>query len=208
MREFLTRISLDRCGLPSERARCDDGAVLIPLSHLIRDGRLGRARVTELGRLLARFEAQPGPMLADPSVRAMAERIVHLKRQVRDAFGEVRACSSCARGCVAPSGFFEGGRCCGTATLDVFTQPEARAMKLAGVAPPQVPAEDGDERAGCLFRSSTSCTLPIEQRPVRCVVYVCHELRMEIEETERYERIQKLRRELSETFARFEEMTR
>jgi hypothetical protein len=185
--------------------------VLVLLSHLIRDGRYGRARVTELGRLLARFEAQPGPMFADPAARALAARIIELKRELSAALSSVRACSSCARGCKTPSGFFEGGRCCGTATLDVFTQPEVRAMKMAGLAPPMEPAETGDEQAGCLFRGATGCSLSPDARPARCVVYVCHDLRFELEdafEPEAFERIQKLRRELEETFARFEALTR
>ena len=70
------------------------------------------------------------------------------------------------------------------------------------------PAEDGAENAGCLFRGSTGCSLPSESRPARCVEYLCHELRMELEDTDRNERIQALRRELTETFARFESMTR
>lgn len=182
--------------------------MLALLSHLIRDGRHGRARVAELGRLLARFEAQPGPWLADSRARALATRIVQLKRELSDALAEARACSGCARGCVAPAGFFEGGRCCGTATLEVFTQGEVRALKLAGVAPPSEPAEGGDERAGCLFRGPTGCSLEAEARPSRCLVYVCHELRIELEDTERAERIQALRRELDEAFSRFEAMTR
>jgi hypothetical protein len=207
--------------------------MLILVQHLIDAGRFDRARVAELGRLLARFEAQPGPMFADPMVRAVAERIVHLKRALSSAIGEVRACSGCARGCVAPAGnlssgrsgarvlparaseaepragqHFEGGRCCGTSTLEVFTQAEVRAMKLARVAPPSHPAEDGAERAGCAFRGAKGCSLSVEQRPMRCLEYVCHDLRMELEDTERFDRIQALRSELTATFARFEELTR
>lgn len=180
--------------------------MLVFLSHLIRDGRYGRQRVAELGRLLARFEAQPGPMFADPEVRGLALRIIELKRALSEALGEVRACSGCASGCAAPAGFFEGGRCCGTATLDVFTQAEVRAMTVAGLGAPSTPAEEGDEAAGCLFRGRTGCSLHVEQRPTRCLVYVCHELRIELEPTERYARIQRLRRELDHAFARFEEL--
>lgn len=161
--------------------------MLVLVQHLIRNGRYGRARVTELGRLLARFEAQPGPLLADPSVRALATRIAHLKRQLAEAFDEVRACSGCAAGCVAPAGFFEGGRCCGTSTLEVFTQAEVRALKLADVQPPRAPADDGDERAGCLFRGRTGCSLSPEARPTKCAVYVCLDLRVELDEAPREE---------------------
>lgn len=177
------------------------------VQHLLRGGRYGRARTAELGRLLARYEAQPGRMLAAPCARALAERIVRLKRELSDALLGVRACASCATGCVAPSGFFEGGRCCGTATLDVFTQPEVRALKLAGVAPPMEPADDGDERAGCLFRGSTGCALAPEERPARCLEYVCHDLRMELEDDGRLDRINALRRELKDAVARFEVLT-
>lgn len=182
--------------------------MLVLVQHLLRGGRYGRARTAELGRLLARYEAQPGPLLADPFARALAERIAHLKRELSEALDGVRACATCARGCVAPSGYFEGGRCCGTATLDVFTQSEVRAIKLAGVAPPSAPAEDGAEGAGCLFRGSTGCSLAPESRPARCLEYVCLELRVELEESERADRIRTLRRELSETLARFEAATR
>ena len=185
-----------------------DGPMLVLVQHLLAGGRYGRARTAELGRLLARYEAQPGRLFADPSARALAERIAHLKRQLSEALAGARACATCAGGCVAPSGFFEGGRCCGTATLDVFTQPEVRAIKLAGVAPPSTPAEDGDERAGCLFRGERGCALGPESRPARCLEYVCLELRVELEEDERADRINALRRELSDTFARFEALTR
>lgn len=182
--------------------------MLVLVQHLLRGGRYGRARTTELGRLLARFEAQPGPMLADPSVRAMAERIAHLKRRLSEALAGVRACASCAKGCVTPAGYFEGGRCCGTATLEVFTQPEVRAIKMAGVPPPTAPAEDGDERAGCLFRGSRGCALEPEARPARCLEYVCLDLRVELEDREGFDGIQALRRELADTIARFEAITR
>ncbi len=178
------------------------------VQHLIRGGRYDRARLSELGRLLARYEAQPGTAFADPMLRAMAERIVHLKRALADALGEVRACAECARGCARPSGFFEGGRCCGTSTLEVFTQAEVRAIKMAGVPAPSEPAEDGDAHAGCIFRGAQGCSISTDARPSRCLVYVCHDLRIELEDTERYERIQALRRELNDTFARFEELTR
>lgn len=177
--------------------------MLVLVQHLIGGGRYGRARTAELGRLLARYEAQPGPLLADPFARALAERIARLKRQLSEALSGVRACATCAGGCVAPAGYFEGGRCCGTATLEVFTQPEVRAIKLAGVAVPSTPAEDGDERAGCLFRGERGCSLEPESRPARCLEYVCLELRVELEESERADRIDALRRELSDALARF-----
>lgn len=172
--------------------------MLVLVQHLIRGGEWGRARVTELGRLLARFEAQPSAREAGPRARAEALRIAALKRELSEAIGEVRACGGCAKGCAAPSGVFDGGRCCGTSTLEVFSQVEVRAMKIAGVAPPREPAADGDERAGCMFRGATGCALPAEGRPAKCLVYVCHELRQELEGTPRFARVQRLRRALDQ----------
>lgn len=188
--------------------------MLVLVQHLIRSGKWDRHRASELGRLLARFEAQPGPRDVPPAARAEAARVARLKRELSQAIGEVRACAGCAKGCAAPSGVFEGGRCCGTNTHDVFTPPEVRAIKLAGVAPPTEPAADGDPRGGCIFRGARGCALEPEARPARCLVYVCHELGHELEDRddasggERHARIQALRRELDDAQARVEAMTR
>lgn len=175
--------------------------MLVLVQHLIRSGRIDRARARALGRVLARFEAQPGPMLAPGRVRALASRVATLKRELSEAIGEVRACAGCAGGCVAPSGYFDGGRCCGTSTDEVFTPEEVRAIKLAGVRPPTEPAEGGAAEAGCLFRGPRGCSLPPEGRPARCLIYVCHELRIELEETPRFERIGRLRAALDDAQA-------
>lgn len=172
--------------------------MLVLVQHLIRSGRIDRARARALGRLLARFEAQPGPRSAPPRVRALAQRVAQLKRELSEAIGEVRSCAGCADGCVTPSGYFDGGRCCGTRTDEVFTRAEVRAIKLAGVPPPTEPAEGGAAEAGCLFRGPRGCARPPEGRPAKCLVYVCHELRIELEDTPRFERIQRLRRTLDD----------
>jgi len=178
--------------------------VLVLVQHLIRGGRFGRDQLTKLGRLLARFEAQPGPRLAARELRARAARVLELKVRLSEELEGVQACSGCARGCVTPSGYFDGGRCCGTSTLEVFTQAEVRAMKLAGIAPPLAPAEDGADEAGCLFRGARGCSLEPAARPARCVVYVCAELRAELDEGERSERIHALRRALDHAMKGFE----
>jgi len=181
--------------------------MLVLVQHLIRGGRYGRGRVTKLGRLLARFEAQPGRHFVGARARGMAERVARLKRELTEAIGEVRACAGCAEGCVTPSGYFEGGRCCGTSTLEVFSQGEVRAIKLAGVAAPREPAAGGADEAGCLFRGPTGCSVEPEARPTKCLVYVCAELRIELEDTPRFERIQGLRQELDDAFAELERAT-
>jgi len=178
--------------------------MLALVQHLIRGGRFDRERSARLGRLLARFEAQPGPRQVGPRVRAMAAQVLDLKRRLSAAIGDVRACTGCARDCAGPSGAFDGGRCCGTSTLEVFTQGEVRAMKIAGIRPPVEPASDGAPQAGCIFRGARGCSLPPEARPARCLVYVCHELRQELEPSPRAARIHALRAELDDAFAELE----
>lgn len=177
--------------------------MLVLVQHLLRGGRFGRGRGTKLGRLLARFEAQPGFRLADRRLREMAARMLQLKTRLSAELEGVRACSECARGCAMPSGHFDGGRCCGTSTLEVFTQAEVRAMKLAGIAPPLEPAADGADEAGCLFRGARGCSLEPAGRPARCVVYVCAELRAELDGAEP-EGIHELRRQLDHAMKEFE----
>jgi len=178
--------------------------MLALVQHLIRGGRYGRARLTQLARLLARFESQPSPRFAPHRVRAMAEEITRLKLELGAALAGVTSCSGCAKACVAPSGYFPGGRCCGTSALEVFTPGEVRAIKLAGGAAPTAPADDGAEEAGCLFRGSTGCSLDTASRPARCLVYVCLELQQELEAEPHFGEVQSLRKRLQDTLAEFE----
>jgi hypothetical protein len=178
--------------------------MLVLVQHLIRSGRHGRARTAELGRLAARWEAQPTPRRMGPEGRALAARIAALKVELSQRLAGVRSCTGCAEGCAMPSGHFPGGRCCGTATLEVFAPGEVAAMKAGGITAPLEPAEAGHESAGCTFRGPSGCVRPPEGRPSRCLVYVCNELRDELEGTGRAGDVHRLRERLDAAQAAFE----
>lgn len=176
--------------------------MFVPLERLF-PSRLDRARAKELRRLRARFTAQAPRWDTDHTARALAHRILELKRALASAFSDVTACATCARGCAPPAGAFEGGRCCGTSTLTVFSPVEVRALRLAGVDAPSEPAEGGHADAGCLFRGPSGCSLSPAARPSVCAVYVCLDLGDELDRRDDAPSIAALRRELAETFSRF-----
>lgn len=173
--------------------------MLVPLSRLLRPG----PRDADLRRLRARFSAQPSRRAAGASTRAQAERLEALKRQLAEAFDGVRACAGCAEGCAPPAGVFEGGRCCGTSTLEVFSQAEVRALRAAGREAPRAPAADGVDGGGCAFRGREGCALSPVERPTICLTYVCLELGDELDDHPDGARVAALRRALAEAFERF-----
>lgn len=168
--------------------------MLIGPRELLDRRRYGARRADELARLRARFG------LAIGVGRARAQAVLVAKRAVIAAMGDVRACAGCARGCAAPKGRFDGGRCCGTSTLEVFRPEEVRALAAAGrEAPREATRQPG--HAGCAFRASHGCVLDVDDRPVRCVQYACAELKTELEEAGRWPDVQRARRDLDEAFA-------
>ncbi|HJL19027.1 MAG TPA: hypothetical protein RMH99_25415 [Sandaracinaceae bacterium LLY-WYZ-13_1] len=170
------------------------GSLIAP-RRLLDRRRFGEARAADLGRLRARFTAQPsrGPEAA------VARELPALKRAVAEAYAEARSCAGCGRGCARPAGRWPGGRCCGTSTLTVFSPLEVRAMKLAGQRAPEAAAGDAAE-AGCAFRGPTGCSLAPEARPVRCLLYECAELG---EEMAGNDEARARRRALAEAYERF-----
>ena len=151
--------------------------------------------------LRARYRAQPSRRASSRLERRRADQIVELKRQLAAAMSGADACASCAIGCAPPSGHFDGGRCCGTDTRQVFTRAEVRAIKVAGLPAPNAPAEGGAKAAGCLFRGPKGCSLPTEQRPARCLIYVCLELRDELRARPSFAQLQGLRKRLQDELA-------
>jgi hypothetical protein len=121
------------------------------------------------------------------------------------AFANVEACRECARGRPEPNGHWPGGSCCGSRTLDLFSETEVAALKLAGVTASHLEAPRGDH-AGCAFRGESGCTLPPEHRPNVCVRYVCLELRAEVREKPEWRRISELGAALRDEFRRFESL--
>lgn len=177
--------------------------MLVPIERLLARVRARSPRDEELGRLRARFAAQPSTWSATREQRRLAARLRELKRELAGAFAGVRSCAGCARGEPEPKGRWDGGRCCGGTRTDVvFTPGEVRALKAGGVRARDL-APPGEELAGCAFRGSRGCSLAPEQRPATCLVYACAELKGEIDARGDADRIHALRLELHETFEAF-----
>src|SRR4051812_18271283 len=150
--------------------------MLLPLERLFRRRAQPASREEEIVRLRARFRAQPSARQAGPDAVASAERLRALRVEMAAAFDDVDACRSCARGRPEPNGHWAGGSCCGSRTLDLFTDEEVASLKLAGISASDLEPPRGDH-AGCAFREEAGCSLPPERRPSLCVRYICIELR-------------------------------
>jgi hypothetical protein len=181
---------------------------LLGIDRLLRRRAEPASREEELSRLRARFRAQPSARESGPEVVASAKRVQALKVELAAAFTDVRACRACARGRPEPNGHWEGGCCCGSRTLDLFSTEEVHALSLAGVSASDLVPPRADH-AGCAFRGPAGCSLAPAHRPAICVRYVCLELRAELldaatpELRERWTRIAKLGAALRDEFARF-----
>jgi len=93
----------------------------------------------------------------------------------------VSSCGSCATGQPWPVGAHSGGACCSGVTGNVFDGPELAALVAAGTHARDLrPPSRAHAHAGCAFRGTDSCSLPVEHRPARCVHYVCNTLRREL----------------------------
>jgi hypothetical protein len=179
---------------------------LIPLARLLARRPIEpRSRAEEIARLRARFRAQPDARAAGEAAVESAERLRELRVRMSAAFANVEACRECARGRPEPNGHWPGGSCCGSRTLDLFSETEVAALKLAGVSASDLESPRGDH-AGCAFRGERGCTLPPEHRPNVCVRYVCLELRAEVREKPEWRLISELGAALRDELRRFESL--
>jgi hypothetical protein len=176
--------------------------VLLPIERLFRKR---DSRDEELATLRARFSSQPSAREAGAEAVAVAARLLELRAAMSRAFAHVDACSSCAKKRPEPHGHWQGGACCGSRTLDLFSKNEVASLKLAGVRARDLVPPKGDH-AGCAFRGETGCSLEPEQRPNICVRYICLELREELLDKPEWREISKLGAELRDEYARFESL--
>jgi len=175
--------------------------MLLPLERLLRRAPPD-SREAELGALRARFRAQPSAREAGPEAVASAARLRELRVALSAAFANVEACHGCGRRRPEPHGHWAGGACCGSRTLDLFTQEEVESLALTGVRARDLAPPRGDH-AGCAFRGEGGCSLAPEHRPNLCVRYVCLELRAELLEKPEWRRISELGAALRDELARF-----
>jgi hypothetical protein len=153
--------------------------VLIPIERLLLRTRHVRTRADELIALHARLRtartARP-----DANERAAALELRAHKVRVSASLATVSSCASCAAGKRWPRGAFAGGDCCTGVTADLFGDDEVAALAEAGTRVGDLRAPHGDH-AGCAFRGERGCTLEAEDRPERCVSYMCSVLRRELQ---------------------------
>jgi hypothetical protein len=155
-----------------------------------------RSRADDLAALRARFSAQPSAREAGPSAVASARRQRALRRALSEAIAAVDACSSCAKGHPTPHGHWDGGHCCGGATLDIWSRFECATLKLGGTDPAALEPPSGDH-AGCAFRGERGCSLQPEDRPSICVRYLCVDLRRELRARDDWALVSRLAAELA-----------
>lgn len=165
------------------------------------------SRRRELASVRLQLLASKGPEELTSEQRRLGEEMRRLRVEMMAAFGELRACRTCARGHELPRGRWEGGFCCGTTTERLFTRDEIAALRAGGTEPRHLRTPSGDH-AGCAFRGKRGCSLAPEHRPGICVRHVCAALEQESRVRGNYERICALRRRMLEVFDEFRQVER
>ncbi len=171
--------------------------------HLLDRFRYGRSRAAELTSLRARFASQPTRQQASTEQVLLAVQLRNLRLELSKAC-PFTMCGSCAKGHPLPAGQYDGGHCCSGQTLELFSQDEVAALKLAGSAPAKM-QPPRQVHAGCMFRGPRGCSLTPSDRPSICVRYCCIELRQQLRDGGQWARYSALARQLRDTFARFVE---
>ena len=154
--------------------------MLIPVQRLLDGLRHPKTRADDLERVRRLLVRQASE--ATPEETAIALTLRGLREAMAEAIGDVSSCGRCARGHPLPNGRFDGGHCCGARTEQLFTQPELRALRLAGTRPADMTPPAPCDHAGCAFRGERGCSLDVAHRPSLCVRYVCRELESELRE--------------------------
>lgn len=175
--------------------------MLIPIERLLLRARHVRTRADELIALTARLRTAQTERPGDDE-RAAAVELRALKVRLSASLASVTSCASCAVGKRWPRGAFTGGDCCTGVTADLFSEDELAALAAAGTRPRDLTAPR-DEHAGCAFRGGHGCTLDAEDRPERCVSYMCTLLQRELRARGELAEADTLVAELRTVMARF-----
>ncbi len=160
-------------------------------------------RSDDLGRLKRLFKARSrDPVGPGPEERSLATQMRSLRREILTALGPVHACRTCAEGYPPPNGHWPGGYCCGGVTEALFTEVEIACLMVAGTRPRHL-RPPRSEQAGCLFRGPRGCSLSFEDRPNRCVSYLCNDLMRELAKGNRLAQIEALCAALEQSLQRY-----
>ncbi len=177
--------------------------MLISPRQLLDRLRHPRSRADDLSALRARFRALPSRREASPERVASAERLRQLRIEMAKATAAPDACRGCAQGHPEPAGHWAGGHCCSGRTLDVWTQSECAALKLAGTDAASLEPPRSDH-AGCAFRGPRGCSLDAHDRPSICLRYVCLELRAELKKAGTWGEVGRIASEIAREQKRFD----
>jgi hypothetical protein len=178
---------------------------IISVQYVVDRLRQPRSRADELVRLRRRLTAAGvAARDATPRERAVAGELRALRAELHRAQQGLSSCGSCASGCVAPAGRWDGGFCCSGETANIFDDDEVAALALGGTtARDLVPPRD--DHAGCAFRGATGCTLAPVDRPNLCLIYLCRDARREAHQRRALDEVQRL---TSLVVARLQELAR
>lgn len=175
--------------------------MLIAVERLLIKLRQPASRAAELITLRRRLRDERAAKVGDDE-RALAADVQARKLAVVATLTAVRSCASCASGQPWPNGHYSGGDCCCGVTNEVFDDHEVAALALAGTRPRDLVTPKGDH-AGCAFRGERGCSLAIDDRPARCVHYVCDVLRRELHDRGQLDDVEAKLRELNTAMQRF-----
>ncbi|TNE49668.1 MAG: hypothetical protein EP343_10835 [Deltaproteobacteria bacterium] len=164
-----------------------------------------KSRADELWSLRQRYWDEASTRQLSKEATDLAISMRDLRKRIVESYGEVYACSSCAKGCVLPHGQWEGGFCCSGNTEDIFSSLEIAALKASGTRLSHLQPPDA-VHAGCAFRGPMGCSLQPEHRPNLCVHYVCHDLARELAHNKQFEAIEGLGAELTEQMLAFKQL--
>jgi hypothetical protein len=165
--------------------------------------RFRHPRSDELSRLKRLFKARVrDPVGPGPEELRLAAQMRLLRSEILTALDPVQACRTCAEGYPPPNGRWPGGYCCGGVTEALFTEVEIVCLTLSGTRARHLRPKQG-RQAGCLFRGPGGCSLSFEDRPNRCVSYLCNDLMRELARDDRLAQIEELCTALEQSLQRY-----
>jgi len=174
----------------------------IPLQHLLDRLSQPKTRADEVRRLRLRLREEPASSEVSAEESAASAELLRLRRDLKEAIGQVVSCRTCAIGHPPPHGHFAGGHCCGLVTEDAWNDDEIAALRQTGTRPAHLQLPVGDH-AGCAFRGPTGCSLSVEHQPNLCVRYLCPDLFREVYARGDGPRIVALCQEMEDVYLRF-----
>lgn len=158
----------------------------------------------DLALLRHLLERQAGPEEVSTAETSVAMECGQLREAISAAIGPAEACRSCARGCPAPAGYYDGGKCCSHSVRKLFDGDHLAMLRAVGTSASELAAPKSAGEGCCAFRTADGCVLAARLRPNSCVYYLCEELEAEFEARGRLAEVHNLRDTLENAHRRFQ----